>query len=565
MDFEFLGLSDELLAAVRDAGYSEPTPIQRQAIPAVLQGRDVIGIAQTGTGKTAGFTLPMLDILAQGRAKARMPRSLILEPTRELAAQVAESFETYGKHHRLSMALLIGGVSFSDQETRLERGVDVLIATPGRLLDHFERGKLMLTGVQILVVDECDRMLDMGFIPDVERIVKLMPQGKQTLFFSATMPDEIKRLTDQFLRDPKVIQVAPPRSPAETVAQYMLQVSPRDKTKSLKRLLEREAVTNALVFCNRKIDVKAVASSLKRSGMPVDQLHGDMGQPERMAVLERFKSGELKLLVASDVAARGLDLPKVSHVVNYDVPQNAEDYIHRIGRTGRAGRKGVAVMLATPRQSDDVADIEKAIGRKIERTELEGLMAAPPDAEPAGQDTGEEAKTDNTDETTEAPPSRGGRKRGGRGRSKGAKPEPAGEQPAAESPPEEATAPEKASAERVGPAEDGGGDDAPPKPAKKRGRRGGRKRGGRKGKADGAPAKEASKSDVKDAPRDRDRGGRGRKDAKKGGGKGGEKSDGGKAPVGMGAHVPAFLKRPVPKRGRAGPGDIDEGADDGEE
>jgi len=244
MDFAFLGLSDELLAAVREAGYEEPTPIQRQAIPAVLQGRDVIGIAQTGTGKTAGFTLPMLDILAQGRTKARMPRSLILEPTRELAAQVAESFETYGKYHKLSMALLIGGVSFGDQEAKLERGVDVLIATPGRLLDHFERGKLMLSGVKIAVVDECDRMLDMGFIPDVERIFKLMPQRDQTLFFSATLAKEIKRLTDQFLTDPKMIEVAPPASPAETVRQFRAKVSPREKTKALKSLLGDEAITN---------------------------------------------------------------------------------------------------------------------------------------------------------------------------------------------------------------------------------------------------------------------------------------------------------------------------------
>jgi len=523
MDFEFLGLSDELLAAVREAGYTEPTPIQRQAIPAVLQGRDVIGIAQTGTGKTAGFTLPMLDILAQGRTKARMPRSLILEPTRELAAQVAESFETYGKHYRLSMALLIGGVSFSDQETKLERGVDVLIATPGRLLDHFERGKLMLTGVQVLVVDECDRMLDMGFIPDVERIVKLMPQRKQTLFFSATMPAEIKRLTDQFLSDPKVIEVAPPASPAKTVQQFVAAVQPKDKLTALKALLGEEEVTNALIFCNRKIDVKAVAGGLKRAGMPADQLHGDMGQPERMEVLERFKSGELKLLVASDVAARGLDLPKVSHVVNFDVPQNAEDYIHRIGRTGRAGRKGVAVTMVTPREGENLADIEKAIGRRIEERDLSGVAAA---------------KISRDDKAGGA--KRGGKSSGGAGRRRSGRDRDKAKKDASDEPDrEDSASPADSPKEKEGSDRKDSG--------RKRGRRGGRRRGG-----DPSPESKPRKKDAAKEPETSSdksaKGGEGRSRRKER-----PKSRDGGGVVGLGEHVPAFLKRPVPKRGRASP------------
>ncbi|RMF73581.1 MAG: DEAD/DEAH box helicase, partial [Alphaproteobacteria bacterium] len=373
MSFAYLGLSDELLKAIEEVGYKEPTPIQRQAIPAVLQGRDIIGIAQTGTGKTAAFVWPMLDILATGRVKARMPRSLILEPTRELAHQVAENFERYGKYHKLSMALLIGGVSFAEQEAKLERGVDVLIATPGRLLDHFERGKLLLTGIEIVVVDECDRMLDMGFIPSVERIMTLMPQRHQTLFFSATLPPEVKKLTDRFLDDPKVIEVAPPSSPAETVDQSLVVVGPREKTKALRRLLETEEIENAIVFCNRKADVRTVYLSLKRAKYAVGQLHGDMSQPDRLDTLQRFRDGEITILVASDVAARGLDIAKVSHVFNFDVPQNAEDYIHRIGRTGRAGRHGVAVTIATPEDARALAAIERLIRRRIPERELPGV------------------------------------------------------------------------------------------------------------------------------------------------------------------------------------------------
>ncbi|MBT3331894.1 MAG: DEAD/DEAH box helicase [Rhodospirillaceae bacterium] len=370
MPFEELGLSTSILKAVGEAGYSEPTPIQRRAIPYVLQGRDVLGCAQTGTGKTASFTLPMIDILSQGRARARMPRSLILEPTRELAAQVAENFEVYGKHHKLNMALLIGGVSFVDQSRIIDRGADVLIATPGRLLDHFERGGLLLRGVDVLVIDEADRMLDMGFIPDVERIVQLCNPKRQTLFFSATMPREIRRLADVFLNDPTEISVAPPASPAETVDQTLTMVSSREKDRVLQSLLKSQPVKNALIFCNRKRDVDAVAKSLKSKGFDALALHGDMQQTYRMQTLEKFKKNEVKILVCSDVAARGLDIQGLSHVILYDLPIHADDYVHRIGRTGRAGMPGRALTLATKEDGKYLAAIEKLIGKPIPRFEV---------------------------------------------------------------------------------------------------------------------------------------------------------------------------------------------------
>jgi superfamily II DNA/RNA helicase len=384
MNFADLGLSSEVLKAVSDAGYTAPTPIQEQAIPHVLTGRDVLGCAQTGTGKTAGFTLPMIDILAAGRARARMPRSLILEPTRELAAQVSNAFETYGKHHKLSMALLIGGESFTDQERKLDRGVDVLIATPGRLIDLFERGKILLSDVKILVIDEADRMLDMGFIPDVERIVGLLPRIRQTLFFSATMPPEIRRLADAFLMNPKEISVTAPASPAERVAQHLITVDPADKRETLRRLITNEDVKNAIIFCNRKRDVDILHRSLVKSGLNAAALHGDMPQSKRTATLERFKEGEIRLLVASDVAARGLDIQGMSHVFNFDVPIHAEDYIHRIGRTGRAGRDGRAFTLATPEDGRFVAAITKMLGKDIPLVSLEGIGAATLSAETDG-------------------------------------------------------------------------------------------------------------------------------------------------------------------------------------
>jgi superfamily II DNA/RNA helicase len=372
--FDGLGLSPEILKAVVDTGYTTPTPIQAQGIPIVLERRDLIGIAQTGTGKTASFTLPMIEMLSRGRAKARMPRALVLEPTRELADQVAESFNRYSKYSKLSHALLIGGVSMDDQTKKLDRGVDVLIATPGRLLDHFERGRLMLSQVNILVIDEADRMLDMGFIPDVERICKLLPFTRQTLFYSATMPPEIRRLTDQFLHNPVRIEVTRPATTAANITQELVEIPANDwaKREALRRLIrENEAtLTNAIVFCNRKRDVDVVAKSLTKHGFDAAPIHGDLDQSVRTKTLDKFRAGELKILVASDVAARGLDVPSVSHIFNFDVPIHADDYVHRIGRTGRAGRSGLALMLATPRDVKYVDFIEKLIGNKLNRRSM---------------------------------------------------------------------------------------------------------------------------------------------------------------------------------------------------
>lgn len=368
-NFADLGLSQKVLSAVTDAGYTIPTPIQTGAIPPALQRRDILGIAQTGTGKTASFVLPMLTLLEKGRARARMPRTLILEPTRELAAQVAENFDKYGKNHKLNIALLIGGVSFDEQDRKLERGADVLICTPGRLLDHFERGKLLMSGVEILVIDEADRMLDMGFIPDIERIAKLIPFTRQTLFFSATMPPEIQKLADRFLQNPERVEVARPASTAQTVTQRFVAAHAKDYEKRavLRELIRaQDELKNAIIFCNRKKDVADLFRSLDRHGFSVGALHGDMDQRSRMTMLANFKDGNIKLLVASDVAARGLDIPDVSHVFNFDVPIHAEDYVHRIGRTGRAGRSGASFTLVTKRDTKFSDAIEKLIGQKVE-------------------------------------------------------------------------------------------------------------------------------------------------------------------------------------------------------
>jgi superfamily II DNA/RNA helicase len=372
--FADLGLSDVLLRAIAEKGYVHPTPIQEQAIPIVLQGRDVLGCAQTGTGKTASFTLPMMEILSGSRARARMPRSLILEPTRELALQVAENFVLYGKYLKLNHALLIGGESLSDQKEVLMRGVDVLIATPGRLIDMFERGGLLLSDTRILVIDEADRMLDMGFIPDVERIVSLLPSTRQTLFFSATMAKEIRRLADAFLQNPKEITTSAPASVATTITAGLVVVSEEDKRRALRKLIRSEEVQNALIFSNRKRDVDILYKSLQRHGFSVGALHGDMVQSARFATLEKFRAGEIRLLVCSDVAARGIDIGGLSHVFNFDVPHHAEDYVHRIGRTGRAGKEGRAFTIATPDQHDAVVAIEKLTGgTAIPRIEVEGF------------------------------------------------------------------------------------------------------------------------------------------------------------------------------------------------
>ena len=380
MSFSHLGLSEKVLKAVTAAGYETPTPIQEQAIPHVLARRDVLGIAQTGTGKTAAFVLPMLTMLEKGRARARMPRTLILEPTRELAAQVKESFDKYGAGQKLNVALLIGGVSFGDQDAKLTRGVDVLIATPGRLLDHTERGGLLLTGVEMLIIDEADRMLDMGFIPDIERICKLVPFTRQTLFFTATMPPEIRRITEAFLHNPERVEVAKPATTNVTLTQSFVTAGrePHEKRDILRQLIRSaKDLQNAIIFCNRKREVALLHKSLVRHGFAAVALHGDMDQPARMAALDLFRKGEAPLLVASDVAARGLDIPEVSHVFNFDVPHHADDYVHRVGRTGRAGRSGTAISIVSPIDHKSLAAIEKLIGQSIPK--LEGFANLPPE------------------------------------------------------------------------------------------------------------------------------------------------------------------------------------------
>ena len=394
MTFADLGLSDELLRAVSDSGYDVPTPIQSAAIPSVLMGKDLIGIAQTGTGKTAGFVLPMIDILHEGRSRARMPRSLILEPTRELAMQVAENFEKYGKYHPLSMALLMGGVQMGDQVKALEKGVDVLIATPGRLMDLFGRGKIMLTDCKLLVIDEADRMLDMGFIPDIEEICAKLPKSRQTLLFSATMPPPIQKLAAKFLNEPKRVEVARPATANVNIEQRLVEVSADKKKDVLKDLLRSDEVKNAIVFCNRKTTVRDLTSSLKRARLAAGQIQGDMDQSARIAEFDRFKNDEINILVASDVAARGLDVKGVSHVFNFDVPWQADDYVHRIGRTGRAGAKGIAITLATRADGELIDRIEKLTGQKIQRSGTPGQASKGPSKREAKAEPKRETKAE---------------------------------------------------------------------------------------------------------------------------------------------------------------------------
>jgi superfamily II DNA/RNA helicase len=392
MSFNDLGLSADVLRAVADAGFTEPTPIQSEAIPEILRGRDLLGRAQTGTGKTAAFCLPMIDMLAAGRSRARMPRALVLEPTRELAQQVAENFATYGKYHKLNAALIIGGASMGPQEQALDRGVEVLIATPGRLIDLFERGKVLLNGVGMLVIDEADRMLDMGFIPDVERIVKMLPATRQTLLFSATIPPEIRGLADRFLTNPKEISIKPSALAAETVDDAVAIVPERLKRDALLRLIETEDVANAIIFCNRKKDADILYRSLKRHRLNAGVLHGDLAQSVRESTLQGFRDSKIALLVASDVAARGLDIQGLSHVFNYDVPFNPEDYVHRIGRTGRAGLSGRAFTIATNADTKAIAAIESFIKRGIKRVHVEGLSEAETEA-PAERGDGRRPRT----------------------------------------------------------------------------------------------------------------------------------------------------------------------------
>ncbi|HTI85493.1 MAG TPA: DEAD/DEAH box helicase [Alphaproteobacteria bacterium] len=497
MTFEELGLSPEVLQAVTDAGYKEPTPIQAQAIPYVLMGRDILGSAQTGTGKTASFTLPMIDILASGRAKARMPRSLIIEPTRELAQQVAKNFETYGKYNKLTMALLIGGESFGPQMQKLDRGVDVLIATPGRLLDHFERGGILLNDVKILVIDEADRMLDMGFIPDVEKIASIIPKIRQTLFFSATFPPEVKRLADAFLMNPKEIAVAAPSSTADTVEAFLVKTSARMKRETLRHVIGSEQVQNALIFCNRKRDVDVLATSLRRHGFKAAGLHGDMAQAQRTATLQSFRDGEINLLVATDVAGRGIDIRGLSHVFNFDVPFHAEDYVHRIGRTGRAGLSGRAITLTT---SDDGKFLD-AIQSLIKK-QIPVLDAIPGEPEAAAEPEAPHAEG-------EAESGRGrGRERGGRGRGRTDHRRHAQRENSPETPREIVAREQQAPAREVTPSE---------QPAPSR---------------DVTPrevtAREATPREVPTPPRAAN-----------------SQNGDRKVVVGLGDHVPAFLQRPV--------------------
>ena len=402
MTFADLGLSDKLLKAVTDAGYEEPTPIQAEAIPTTLMMRDLIGIAQTGTGKTASFVLPMIDILANGRRRALMPRSLILEPTRELAAQVAENFEKYGANHDLKMALLIGGVQMGDQVKALNEGVDVLIATPGRLMDLFERGKILLNGCDLLVIDEADRMLDMGFIPDIEFICSKLPEQRQTLLFSATMPPPISKLAKQFLINPKRIEVSRAASTNENITAFKIPLKKREKSETLQWLLRNDLVETAIIFANRKTTVREVNKTLQKSGFASGEIHGDMDQSSRIAELNRFKSGDINILVASDVAARGLDVKGVSHVFNYDTPWHPDDYVHRVGRTGRAGASGRAFTFVAEEDGEAIANVEKltentiaVFGKKDVRVELPKAKAKP---EPKQKS----APTEQTDDAPEA-------------------------------------------------------------------------------------------------------------------------------------------------------------------
>ncbi len=424
MSFSHLGLSDKVLAAVAATGYTTPTPIQEQAIPHVLARRDVLGIAQTGTGKTAAFVLPMLTLLEKGRARARMPRTLILEPTRELAAQVKEQFDKYGAGQKLNVALLIGGVSFGDQDSKLTRGVDVLIATPGRLLDHTGRGGLLLTGVELLVIDEADRMLDMGFIPDIERVCKLVPFTRQTLFFTATMPPEIARITETFLHNPQKIEVSRPATTAVGVSQFQVSVGrePHEKRDVLRRLLrDAKDLNNAIIFCNRKREVAVVYKSLQKHGFSVGALHGDMDQSARTAALDQFRKGEIPLLVASDVAARGLDIPAVSHIFNFDVPHHADDYVHRIGRTGRAGRTGTAISMVTSLDHKSIVAIEKLIGQAIPKAEGDFSVRSESSDEQPRQSRGRDGAREGSREGSRAGSREGSREQAREGSREGSR------------------------------------------------------------------------------------------------------------------------------------------------
>jgi superfamily II DNA/RNA helicase len=522
MKFSELGLSEKVLKAVEASGYDTPTPIQAQAIPHALQGRDVLGIAQTGTGKTAAFTLPMLSLLERGRARARMPRTLILEPTRELAAQVEEAFAKYGVNHKLSVALLIGGVSFGDQEAKIARGADVVIATPGRLLDFTERGGLLLTGIEILVIDEADRMLDMGFIPDIERICKLVPFTRQTLFFSATMPPEITRLTETFLHNPVRVEVSRAATTAENITQTLVPSggSPPDKRATLRRIIRgADNFKNALIFCNRKRDVQVLHRSMEKHGFSVGALHGDLDQRARMAALDAFRNDQLQLLVCSDVAARGLDIPDVSHVINYDAPHHSEDYVHRIGRTGRAGKSGQALTIVTRADGRAIAEIEKLIARKIDWQE--GAEMPPEDEAETHERRGRRGTRGARHRDEDRPES--AERRGARGERAADS-----RRHRAERPQHERVA---AEAER-------------PEGAERPDRRGEPAADSRRRRAERPPQERAAAEQERAANRPARFGDPSRRER--------PRRDDDAPVIGLGDHVPSFLLRPVPKRARHG-------------
>jgi ATP-dependent RNA helicase RhlE len=368
--FDDVGLSAEVLKAVRDAGYTTPTPIQSQAIPLILKGRDVMGLAQTGTGKTAAFTLPIVDRLLGGPRRSRV---LVLTPTRELCVQVEESVHKYARHSPLGVASVYGGVPLDPQQKKLRAGVDIVVATPGRLIDHLERQNVVFDDLEVLVLDEADRMLDMGFAPQINRIVSEIPAYRQTLLFSATMPPEVEALARKYLRKPIVVQVGRRSQAASTVSHAVYPV-PRDrKSALLARLLREETLDSVLVFTRTKHGADRVVRHLEREHIPATAMHADKTQPQRTKALQDFKSGKVRVLVATDIAQRGLDISGITHVINYDVPQQAEDYVHRIGRTGRAAKEGDAFTFMSPDEIAMVKSIERVIGQPIPRISVAGF------------------------------------------------------------------------------------------------------------------------------------------------------------------------------------------------
>lgn len=557
MTFPDLGLSDEVCKAISEEGYETATPIQQKSIPHVLMGKDLLGTAQTGTGKTAAFLLPMIDVMAQGRSKPRMPRALVLEPTRELAAQVADSFDKYTKYQKLSRALLIGGLGMKEQEAQLDGTCDIIIATPGRLLDLFDRGRMMLSQIQFFVIDEADRMMDMGFMPDVERIVSCLPPRRQTLFFSATMPPSIRKLADKFLVDPREVEVAPPSSTASTVEQHITILDERDKRDALRALIAQENIRNALIFCNRKSDVKMLHKSMLKHGFDAVALHGDMDQLDRMATLEKFKTDQAKIMVCSDVAARGIDIQGLSHVFNFDVPFHAEDYIHRIGRTGRAGMTGRTFMLATAKESKSLDAIQKLIGGNITPFVIDGFGKKPAlAARPAAAADATEADAPAVAADDDAPKEKRPRRARRSAKPKVAETE-AGAEVATEATADAAATTETSAAptEAVAPVADSATDaaeEAAPKAPRKRAPRARRSAKTEASAADTAPAAEAAPEKSADRASGRVPSGDGPEAGRpswaprsRSGGRNNRRDDGGDTPVGLGDHVPAFLLRPL--------------------